>query len=182
MKLLIISDIHGSEDAVDKILQLTNKHDFSNIILLGDLLYHGPRNPLPKSYNPGNVLVKLNTLKNKIIAIRGNCDSEVDQMVLEFPIMDDYKIIDLFHRQLFISHGHIYNPENFPTQIKENDIFLFGHIHLPIATISQENIYLGNPGSITLPKENNPQSYGILDEQGFKIYSIEDNLIKEFTF
>lgn len=181
MKYFVISDLHGSVDCVKKVLDIYQNDNFDGLIILGDQLYHGPRNPLPDSYNPAEVLELLNKFSGKIIAVRGNCDSEVDQMVLEYPIMDDYKVIDLKNRKLFISHGHIYSPEELPKEMKKTDVFLFGHIHLPIAK-EENGVYIGNPGSITLPKGGNPNSYGIITDVGFTVYDFSENILKQIVF
>lgn len=175
--MFILSDIHGSSYYAHHAIKLFKQSKAEYLILLGDILYHGPRNPLPKDYNPELVFQLLNLHKDQIIAIRGNCDSEVDQMVLEFPIMEDYTFLPLKDRLLYLSHGHIYNPDNLPPGISQNDLFLFGHIHLPIAE-KQQDIYIGNPGSCSLPKANNPPSYGILTDDKFTIYDFQQNVIQ----
>ena len=132
-----------------------------------DALYHGPRNPLPEGYNPAEVANLLNHYKDQIIAVRGNCDSEVDQMLINYQMMETYSTILFDDRKMFLTHGHIYNPENLPT-LCDGDIFAFGHTHLPVAE-KCGGIYIFNPGSITLPKGGNPKSYGVFD--GEKIAS-----------
>ena len=169
MKLLVVSDIHGSLFYTKKMVEIMEKEEVDKVILLGDLYYHGPRNPLPKEYNPQAVIQLLNSIKDKIIAIRGNCDSEVDQMVLEFPIMADYNIIPLNNRKLMASHGHIYHEKQLPNSLVEGDIFIFGHIHIPVLE-QKDGVYILNPGSATLPKENHPNSYGILENHHLQPY------------
>ena len=180
MKILTVSDIHGSMKYAHYIQEAMEYHQADHLLLLGDYLYHGPRNPLPEDYDPSQVLQFLNSLKSKIIAVRGNCDSEVDQMVLEFTMMQDSTLISLGHRQIFASHGHLYNPQHLPP-LNPHDVFIFGHVHLPIAKKEKE-IYILNPGSLSLPKENNPNSYGLLTETEFIIYDLNHCAIKQIAF
>lgn len=180
MKLLVASDIHGSAYYANKIKDAYVKHQCDQLLLLGDLLYHGPRNPLPKDYAPKEVIQTLNSLKENIIAVRGNCDAEVDQMVLEFPIMSDYTTIIMEDYQLFASHGHIYHPDHLP-YLNKGDVFMFGHIHIPIME-EKDGIHIINPSSITLPKENNPHTYGVLENKTFYLYDEDNNLLKTYTF
>ena len=179
MKLFFISDIHGSAYYLDRALKCYKEEKAKYIVLLGDALYHGPRNPLPKEYDPKKVSEMLNQYKEKIIAVRGNCDSEVDQMLIEYPMMSDYSIMVYKDRRLFLTHGHIYNKENIPP-LSSNDIMIHGHTHIPTAE-RQENIYILNPGSISLPKENYPNSYGILEESLFQVKDFEGNVIKQIS-
>lgn len=180
MKFLVISDLHGSLNAATIIEEALKYHQADKIICLGDILYHGPRNDLPSDYNPKKVIEIMNFYQDKIIAVRGNCDSEVDQMVLNFPISADYNIIYLDNRKIFLSHGHVYGLDNLP-QLNDNEIFIFGHIHLPI-TEYKDNHYILNPGSASLPKQNNPKTYGILDETGFGIYTFNHEIYKSIKF
>lgn len=177
MKLFFMSDIHGSLYYLEEALEKFEYEKADYLVILGDALYHGPRNPLPKDYNPKEVAELLNKYKNKIIAIRGNCDSEVDQMIIDYPMMSDYSIILYNNRRLFLTHGHIYNKNNLPN-LNENDILMHGHTHIPAAE-KLEQIYLFNPGSITLPKEGNPNSYGILDNNILQVKDLEGKVIKE---
>ncbi|MGK0469276.1 phosphodiesterase [Clostridium sp.] len=179
MKIFLISDIHGSLFFLEKALDRCNEEGASYIVLLGDALYHGPRNPLPKGYNPQAVASLLNDYKDKILAVRGNCDSEVDQMLIEYPMMSDYSIILLDNRRLFLTHGHIYNENNMPS-LSENDVMIHGHTHLPIAK-KHNGIYILNPGSITLPKEDYPNSYAILEDDLFQIKDLHGTVIKEIV-
>ena len=180
MKLIFLSDIHGSEYYAKKAIEILNKEGGDYIVLLGDLLYHGPRNDLPKEYNPKGVIEVLNANKEKIIAVRGNCDSEVDQMVLQFPMMSDYTMIINNNKKIFVTHGHIYNEANMP-QLNKKDILIHGHTHIPVAKESND-VYILNPGSISLPKENNPPSFGIMTEANFVIKTFEGQIIKEIEF
>ncbi|MBU3144314.1 phosphodiesterase [Clostridium sp. CF012] len=180
MKIFFISDIHGSLFFLKKALELYKEEGASYIIMLGDALYHGPRNPLPEEYKPQEVANLLNEYKDKIIAVRGNCDSEVDQMLIEYPMMADYSIILYNNRRLFLTHGHIYNEDNLPN-LNENDVLVHGHTHLPVAK-KHNKIYVLNPGSLSLPKENSPNSYAILQDDLFQIKDLEGNVIKEINF
>ncbi len=179
MKLFFISDIHGSLHYLKKALEGFHREGADYIIILGDELYHGARNPLPEEYNPKEVALLLNSYADKIIAIRGNCDSEVDQMVLEFPVMSDYSTILYDGRRIFLSHGHIYGPDNLP-KLSAGDLFVYGHTHIPVAEKS-EKLYVINPGSISMPKENNPNTYGVLEGRTFQIKTLEGSLFKEIA-
>lgn len=179
-KLFFISDIHGSLYYLKKVLAIYESEKADYIIILGDELYHGPRNPLPKDYNPKEAAQILNTYKDKIIAVRGNCDSEVDEMVLQYPMMAAYSIVLYNSRKLFLTHGHIYDRNKLPN-LGSGDAIIYGHTHIPLAE-KQDNIFVINPGSISMPKENNPNSYGILEDNVFKIKDLEGNIIKEIRF
>ncbi|NOH16131.1 phosphodiesterase [Clostridium cochlearium] len=179
MKLFFISDIHGSSYYLQKVINIYEKEKADYLVILGDELYHGARNPLPKEYNPKKVAEILNTYKNNIIAVRGNCDSEVDQMVLNYAIMSDYSIILYNNRRLFLTHGHIYNKNNLPN-INDGDVLIYGHTHVPLAE-KLNNIFIINPGSITFPKENTPNCYGILEDNTFKIKTLDGEVFKEIN-
>lgn len=179
MKLFFMSDIHGSVYYLNKALDKLKEEKADYIVILGDHLYHGARNPLPKEYNPKQVIEILNSYGEIIIAVRGNCDSEVDEMVLNFPIMATYSNILYNNKRLFLTHGHIYNENNMP-KLSNGDVFIYGHTHIPKAE-KMGNIYVINPGSITLPKENNPHTYGILEGKTFKIKDLEGNTYKEIN-
>lgn len=176
MKLMFVSDIHGSYYYAKKVIEKYREEEADNMIILGDILYHGPRNSLPKEYNPKKVIELLNQLKEKIICVRGNCDAEVDQMVLEFPIMSDYNIIFHNNKRIFATHGHLFNEDNMPP-LGEGDILIHGHTHLPVAK-EIDNRYILNPGSISLPKEDNPNSYGVIEDEQFIIKDFQGNKIK----
>ncbi|MCD2348781.1 phosphodiesterase [Clostridium guangxiense] len=167
MKIFFISDIHGSLHYLKKAMENYEKEAADFIVILGDQLYHGARNDLPKGYNPRGVTELLNKYSEKIIAVRGNCDSEVDEMVLNFPIMSTYSTILYNGKRLFLTHGHIYGENNSP-KLSNGDVLIYGHTHIPVAK-KKDGIFIINPGSISLPKENNPNSYGILEDNAFKI-------------
>ena len=170
MKYMFASDIHGSAYYCRKMLEAFEAEGASRLFLLGDLLYHGPRNDLPKEYAPKQVIAMLNEKKQYLTNVRGNCDAEVDQMVLEFPVLADYGILIEGGHTFYMSHGHIYGPDHLPV-LEEGDLFLSGHTHIPAAG-QKDGIWLLNPGSISLPKQNHPRSYGILNEDGFTVYTL----------
>lgn len=175
---MIASDIHGSAYYCEKMIEAYNKEKPDKLLLLGDILYHGPRNDLPKDYNPKKVISMLNEMSKDILCVRGNCDSEVDQMVLEFPILAEYCILYLNNRMIFATHGHIYHKDN-PPMLKKGDILLHGHTHIPVYTCEEGYTYV-NPGSISIPKENSPHSYIVLDENLFTWKDLEGKSYKEF--
>ncbi len=154
---MIASDIHGSAHYCRKMLDAFARERADRLILLGDLLYHGPRNDLPRDYDPKSVIGLLNGCSGKILAVRGNCEAEVDQMVLNFPVMADYALFELCGRIVFITHGHVYNRNNLPP-LQEGDILLHGHTHIPeCAEYPAEGgrasyVYM-NPGSVSIPKD-----------------------------
>lgn len=174
MKYYVISDIHGSALHLEKVLKHFDE-DGDYLLILGDILYHGPRNPLPDGYDPKRVAALLNERKEKIIAVRGNCDSEVDQMVLAFPITADYQILPFDGYKIFMTHGHLYD-EDVPWLGKQ-DAILFGHVHLQHASRLDGRLYL-NPGSLSLPKLDSVAGYGILENDTFTIYDLDQKIVK----
>ena len=177
MKLMFASDIHGSAYYCRKMLEAYQAEEAGRLILLGDILYHGPRNDLPKEYAPKEVIAMLNPMKNDICAVRGNCEAEVDQMVLDFPVMADYALILYGERNLYATHGHIYNENNLPP-LKNGDILIHGHTHV-LKAEQKEGYILLNPGSVSIPKEGNPPSYAILEDGLFTIKGFDGTIIKE---
>lgn len=166
LNIMIASDIHGSEYYANKMIKAFESEKPDKLLLLGDILYHGPRNDLPKVYNPKAVINLLNPLKEKILCVRGNCDSEVDQMVLEFPIMADYIILESQGHTIYATHGHKYNTES-PIAMANGDILIHGHTHVPAwEEFGDNNIYL-NPGSVSIPKENSKHGYMIFSDNVF---------------
>ncbi len=165
MKYLIASDIHGSSFYCQKLMDAIDYEKPDRILLLGDLLYHGPRNDLPKEYDPKKVIEMLNSKADKIYCVRGNCDSEVDQMVLHFPCLSDSLLLDVNGQFIYCTHGHIYNEKNLP-KLHAGDILLHGHTHIPCKTEYENYIYL-NPGSISIPKENSVHGYMMLKDNRF---------------
>ena len=154
---MFASDLHGSYYWTQKVIDRFKDERADYLVLLGDLLYHGPRNPLPKEYNPQKVIELLNQIKHQIIAIRGNCDSEVDQM---------------------ITHGHLYSENKLSQFLQKGDALVFGHIHIPILK-EKEGIYYLNPGSATLPKENHPQTYAILEDNHFEVKTLDGQIYRQ---
>jgi uncharacterized protein len=163
MKLMIASDIHGSAYYCEKLIQAYDREAADKLLLLGDILYHGPRNDLPKDYDPKKVIEILNTRKQEILCVRGNCDTEVDQMVLEFPVMAEYCILYLENKMIFATHGHKFNMET-PPMLKKGDILLNGHTHVSKCMTFGDYIYM-NPGSVSIPKENSCNGYMIYDNK-----------------
>ncbi|WP_101876275.1 phosphodiesterase [Lachnoclostridium edouardi] len=179
MKYMFASDIHGSAFYCEKTVQAFKESGAERLILLGDLLYHGPRNDLPKDYAPKKVISMLNQMKDKIYAVRGNCEAEVDQMVLEFPVMADYGVLVLNGITFYATHGHIMNEEHMPP-IQPGDVLIHGHTHVLRADKVGDHVIL-NPGSTSIPKEGNPPTYGILEDQTFKILTFSGEVVKEIS-
>lgn len=172
MKYLVFSDIHGSLDAAKFIRKKLSDEKIDKCLCLGDFLYHGPRNDIPEDYNPKEVFAILNTLKDKLIGIRGNCDSEVDQMVLEFPMMDDNYIFMMGDKKVCSTHGHIALPN------EKLDVVLSGHTHIPVA-IKENGVIYGNPGSIAIPKGGYEKSYGILSDSEFIVLTMDEEILMQ---
>ena len=180
MKYLIASDIHGSAFYCEQLLKAYEKEGADRLLLLWDILYHGPRNDLPKDYAPKTVITMLNNIKHEIICVRGNCDTEVDQMVLEFPIMAEYALISNGRRMLFATHGHKMNKDNLP-MLKSGDILLNGHFHVPVCEEMGDYIYM-NPGSVSIPKENSAHSYMTMEDNLFIWKDLEGNEYNRFEW
>lgn len=184
MKLLIASDIHGSAYYCRKLLEAYKREEAERLLLLGDILYHGPRNDLPKEYAPKEVITMLNAYKNEIYAVRGNCEAEVDQMVLEFPVLADYMVLfadckEQAAKAVYATHGHVYHETNLPP-MKPGDVLLHGHTHVLRAERIGEILIL-NPGSVSIPKGGNPPTYAVLDDGVFTIKDFEGMTVKEIT-
>lgn len=171
MKLMFASDIHGSAYYAEKLIEAFNREKPERLVLLGDLLYHGPRNDLPKDYAPKKVIDILNGMKDKLLCVRGNCDTEVDQMVLDFPIMADYAVMWLDGKMLYISHGHRVNPQN-PPKLSKGDILMNGHTHIPADEVIGDFRYL-NPGSVSIPKNESAHSYMIYENGVFLLKELD---------
>ena len=181
VKLFICSDIHGDFNCMKNLLSAFEKEGCEKILILGDLLYHGPRNDLPEGYNPKAVIELLNENKDKILSVRGNCDTEVDQMVLSFPIMADYVYIHDEGLSIFATHGHNHNTST-PPPLRKGEILLHGHTHvLKIQDFGDGNCYI-NPGSVSLPKEGNPKSYAIYENRTFTIKDFDGNVLLSKQF
>lgn len=179
MKWLIASDIHGSAYWCEKLIGCCRAEKADRMLLLGDLLYHGPRNDLPQGYAPKAVIAMLNGMKNEILAVRGNCEAEVDQMVLEFPVLADYAILDLGRRMIFATHGHVWNEEHLPP-LHEGDILLHGHTHVPGCTVHESFVCM-NPGAVSIPKEGSRHGYMTLEDGVFRWLDFDGNAWKEYA-
>lgn len=172
MKYLVISDIHGSKYYADKIIEIEQKENPDKIILLGDLYYHGPRNPLPQEYEPMEVSKILNTFKDKILCTKGNCDAEVDEMISEFK-MEEYIRLNIEGKKFFFTHGHKNNIDNPPDKI---DVLIYGHFHKNFIQ-EKDGIVYANPGSISRPKDGTKHSYMIIDDREIIIKDVDGNII-----
>lgn len=166
MRLMIVSDIHGSAFYCRQMLEAYEREKADKMLLLGDILYHGPRNDLPREYDPKKVILMMNSVKENVLCVRGNCDSEVDQMVLEFPILAEYCLLNLDGQTIFAVHGHNFNPNHLP-MLKKGDILLNGHTHVPACEEKDAYIYM-NPGSVSIPKEESAHSYMIYEKNLFE--------------
>ena len=166
MKWMIASDLHGSAVYCRRMIEAFEREGADRLLLLGDLLYHGPRNDLPEGYAPKEVMPLLNGMKPKLLCVRGNCDAEVDQMVLGFPILADSAVLPVGQRLVYATHGHVHNLKNLPP-LAPGDILLHGHTHIPAWTeFGEENLYL-NPGSLSIPKDGSAHSYMTLEGETF---------------
>lgn len=181
MKLLIASDIHGDLYCAKSVIDTFIKEKCDRLILLGDILYHGPRNDIPEGYNPKGVIELLNSYSDCILAVRGNCDTEVDQMVLDFPILADYAYLSLDGLSVLATHGHIINMENSP-KLRPYEILLHGHTHIPTCEEFGRNNYYLNPGSVSIPKGGNPRSYMIYENRLFTVKDFEGNILIKKQF
>lgn len=177
MKYMFASDIHGSAYYCRQMLKAYEEEKAERLVLLGDLLYHGPRNDLPKEYAPKEVIQMLNAHKNELYVVRGNCEAEVDQMVLEFPVLADYCILVIDGLTFYATHGHVYNQNHLPP-MKNGDILIHGHTHV-LKAEAMDGYILLNPGSTSIPKEGNPPTYAVLEDKVFKIKDFDGNIIKE---
>ncbi len=177
MKLLIASDIHGSAYYCRKLLEAYEKEGAQRMVLLGDVLYHGPRNDLPREYAPKEVIRMLNERSNEIYAVRGNCEAEVDQMVLDFPVLADYMLLFEGDKVIYATHGHVWNEDHLPP-MKPGDVLLHGHTHV-LRAERKNGILILNPGSVAIPKEGNPPTYAVLEDGVFLIKDFEGNVVRE---
>ena len=181
MKLLIASDIHGAAGYCRQLLDAWDREGADRLLLLGDVLYHGPRNDLPRDYAPKRVIPLLNALADRIIAVRGNCDAEVDQMVLDFPVMADYAtLFDETGRELFLTHGHVFgagmhNSVDHAPALPEGSALVYGHTHIKVNEASEAypGLWLFNPGSVSIPKDGT-HSYGIYEGGAFRHVILEE--------
>lgn len=171
MKLLIASDIHGSAFWCRKLMDVMDRVQPDKLILLGDLLYHGPRNDLPREYAPKQVIPMLSACQDKILCVRGNCEAEVDQMVLPFPCMADYAMLLVDGKTFYLTHGHHANPSALPA-LEEGSIFLSGHTHVKLDEV-RDGIHCLNPGSVSIPKDGS-NSCLIYENGTFTFHILED--------
>lgn len=174
MNILVISDIHGNSAALETVLNSNLSYDM--LWIVGDTLYHGPRNPLVDGYDPIKVSSLLNNVTVPIVAVRGNCDAEVDQMLLEFPTMQDYTTTFVNNKLFTISHGHIFDPYNHAS-LSKCDVYITGHTHLPILE-KDKNFIMMNPGSISLPKGGNPPTFGYITDTAITLYTLSLEVFK----
>ena len=181
MKLLIASDIHGDFNCAKAVTDAFIAEKCDKILLLGDILYHGPRNDLPEGYNPKAVIELLNSFSSKILAVRGNCDTEVDQMVLSFPILADYCCLCLDGLTVYATHGHVFNDLT-PPPLCEGDILIHGHTHVPKCVKFGKDNYCLNPGSASIPKENSKKSFMIYENREFILKDLSSNVISKYKF
>ena len=181
MKLIFCSDIHGDINAAQAALNVFKKESAEKLIILGDILYHGPRNDLPPAYAPKEVIALLNENREHLLAVRGNCDTEVDQMVLNFPVLADYGYLYLDGLSVIITHGHNLNTKT-PPPMRKGELLIHGHTHvLTCQKFGEDNYYI-NPGSVSLPKENNPKTYMVYENRTFIIKDFEGNIILKKDF
>ena len=184
MRYFFASDLHGDAAAVEQMLAAYCASGAEKLVLLGDVLYHGPRNDLPTAYAPKRVIALLNPLRDEILAVRGNCDAEVDQMVLDFSVTADYAVLPLKGgRNAYLTHGHVYSPEKLPAEMRMEDVLIGGHTHVAgVKKTAAGQAYL-NPGSVSMPKENTPACYMIYDGEmdAFEIRRLaDDNLFAAY--
>ena len=191
MKYLICSDIHGSQTACEKIVKYFNEFKCEKLLILGDILYHGPRNPLPEGHNPKGVIELLNSMADKIIACRGNCDAEVDQMVLKFSVLADYSQIFNDGLEIFCTHGHVYAPLRADGKIPAGcetaskrpivqtpSVVFYGHTHVSVLERNEAGIVVCNPGSPSLPKGGTAAGFAVLEDRIVTLYNLQGDKIQ----
>ena len=176
-KFMFASDLHGDLGATEAILARFEAEGAEQLILLGDLLYHGPRNDLPARYAPKEVITRLNAYRDRILAVRGNCDTEVDQMVLGFPILADYAHLYADGIRMLLTHGHHFSPDA-PPPLPEGSCLISGHTHVSMIKELDNRLLCLNPGSPSIPKENTPRGY-LIYENG--VFSLRDLSGKEYA-
>ena len=179
MKWMIASDIHGSARWCRELLAALNREQAERLVLLGDILYHGPRNALPEEYNPMETARMLNERREQLLCVQGNCDADIDQMVLEFPIMAQYIYLAEGRVRIFATHGHLFNTEKLPP-LQTGDILLHGHTHVPAWEDHGTYRYL-NPGSVSIPKEDSERGYMTLEDGVFRWKTLDGRLVHEMS-
>ena len=177
MKLMIASDIHGAAGFCREMLEAFERERADRILLLGDILYHGPRNDIPEGYSTKETAALLNGRTEQILCVRGNCDSEVDQMMLSFPIMAEYALLEAEGVTVFATHGHVFNTGHLPP-LREGDILLHGHTHVPAWEENGPFRYF-NPGSVSIPKENSARGYMIWEGRTFIWKKLDGTILRE---
>lgn len=177
MKIFVISDIHGSYKYLEDFMEIYKEENGDLLVILGDILYHGPRNPLPLGYDPKRVATLLNENKDKILWIKGNCDGEVDEMVLDIPMIEK-GVLFINNRKIYLTHGHKYNEKNL--NLNNGDILLYGHLHVNFL-FEEKGVIIGNPGSLSLPKNNTQNSYIIIDDNKIIIYNLNKEKIMDIS-
>lgn len=184
MKLMIASDIHGSAYYCKQLLRAFEKEAADRLLILGDILYHGPRNDLPREYTPKEVLAMLNEMQDKIFCVRGNCDTEVDQMVLPFPILAETALLFVDGKTWFACHGHRAgaNPTaNDLPSLPAGSVVLSGHTHIPVLETNADGVTLLNPGSTSIPKGGSVGSYLVLEDRTFTWKTMDGEIYKTHT-
>lgn len=178
MKFVFMSDIHGSMGYAKLIPEVLERENADKLVLLGDLYYHGPRNPFPLEYNPAEVAKLLNGLKEKLLVVKGNCDAEVDEMISEFKF-EESVVLECAGKKIFCTHGHKFNEENLPKD--DFDILIFGHFH--VGKIEEvDGKILANAGSLSLPKNDSPNSYLVFDGEKLVLKDLNGKVLKEKKF
>ena len=179
MKIMIASDLHGDAVCTEMLLRRFRESEAERLVLLGDLLYHGPRNDLPAGYAPKQVIALLNGVKSSLLCVRGNCDTEVDQMVLDFPVLAEYALLSFGSATVFVTHGHKHNLSALPP-LKAGDVLLHGHTHIP-ACEERDGITYLNPGSVSIPKEGSAHSYMTLEDGVFENKTLDGEVVFRFA-
>ena len=176
MKLLFFSDVHGVPSSLERLFEHADALQPDQMVMLGDALYHGPRNGVPGWYDPQRTADLLNDRRTRILAVRGNCDADVDQFLLKFPILADFSEILTETRRFFLTHGHLWNAANVPP-VPRGTVLAHGHTHIPELRLLPEGVTLFNPGSVSLPKRNNPPTFGFFDGDKLTVRRLEDGAV-----
>lgn len=179
MKILFVSDIHGCLPTLQQVLGFYDREHYDMLCILGDILNYGPRNSIPEGIDPKGIVALLNERKDSIVAVRGNCDAEVDQMLLEFPMMADYALVVDGIQRFFLTHGHVYNEQNRPTL--KHDIFIYGHTHLWKLEATEQGDVVCNLGSITFPKGGNEPIFATYDDGVLRVRRMDGTVLQELV-
>lgn len=180
MKVLVFSDVHGSAYFCNKVINLYNQLDCHQAVLLGDVYYHGPRNPLPQGYDPMSVADLLNSFDGHLVVVKGNCDAEVDQMISRFTFKASYTQ-KIGKRKVFFTHGHKYHEKNLPKSLKQGDVLFHGHTHVAGVKVAKSGVLVANPGSVSLPKDG-CNSFAVIDENGIAFYDVNGKNLGVYKF